>query len=188
MNIPQIHIQQTPARIGIEAERGAQQLEQPRATLQMKQVRPQLDIQRNEGRLEVNQERAWDALALGKNLETMKKIYSMASSMALKGLGRVVEQGNRMAAIHHGGNPIADSAMDWKRTFPEFDFRGAASVDNVDIHFIPDQLSFRVERGRIDIQTEVNRPVHHYERGKLSIYMEQYNRVDITPPQVDRTG
>ena len=185
MNLPHIQIRTEAARIGIEAPRGAQQLEQPRATLEMRQIRPELNTQRTDGYLEVNQDRAWDALALGNNLETMSKIYSMASNIALQGLARIVENGNRMAAIHHDVNPFAEMASDWKRTFPEFDFRGPASVLNVDMRYTPGKLSFQPERGRIDINTAVNAPIHDYRAGQVSIYMQQYGQVEIIPPKLD---
>lgn len=185
MNIPQIQIQQIPARLGMDIEPGRQDLQQPRPTMEMEQIRPQLRIEQSVGHFEIDQERAWDALALGNNLQTMKKIYSMASNMALQGLARIVEKGNQMAAIHHGGNVIAEMAQDWKRTFPEFDFRGEASVLNVDMVFRPGNLSIEAQDGRVDLRVRVNPPEHRYERGRVNLSMEQYGSVQITPPALD---
>ncbi|CAM4390156.1 DUF6470 family protein [Paenibacillus alkaliterrae] len=185
MQIPQIQIRQQHALLSIDADIGKQHLEQPQATVEMEQIRPVQHFTTSRAHLEINQDRAWDALALGGNLETMSKIYSMASDMALRGLARIVEQGNRMAEIHLGGNPIADMAGDWQRTYPEFDFRGEASYDNVDINYTPGELSIETTPGRINMNVEVNRPIHHYERGKLDIYMSQYPKVEIMPPQFD---
>lgn len=188
MNLPQITIQSQPAKLGIQANRGDQQLEQPRAGMDMRTTRPQLQMERQEPRLEVNQDRAWDALALGNNLETMSKIYTMAKDIALQGLARIVENGNRMRQIHINTNPFAEMAMDWKRTFPEFDFRGPASVLNVDMMFHPGGLSVEVQEGRSDLNVTVNPPIHNYSIGKLDIYMEHYGSVEIIPPRLDMTG
>lgn len=185
MTIPHIQIRQTPARLGIDADIGKQSLEQKPADIDMKQIKPQLHIETTRGNLDINQDRAWDALALGGNLETMSKIYSMASDMALQGLAKIVERGNRMADIHLGGNPIAEFALDWQRTFPEFDFKGEASFDNVDITYTPAEVNIDVTPGRVELNVQVNRPTHHYERGKLDIYVSQYNKVEITPPKID---
>ncbi|MDQ8734022.1 DUF6470 family protein [Paenibacillus sp. LHD-38] len=186
MQIPQIQIRTQPALISIDADIGKQHLEQPTATVDMEQIRPKQHFRTTSGRLDINQDRVWDALALGNNLQTMSKIYSMASDIALQGLARIVEKGDQMAAIHLGGTPIADMARDWKRTFPEYDFRGEAAYDNIDIQYTPSELSIETTPGRINLNVQVNRPVHEYERGKLEIYMSQYPKVEIIPPQIDQ--
>jgi hypothetical protein len=185
MQIPQIQIQSQPAQLSIDANIGRQHLEQPRASVSMEQIRPEQHFRTTPGRLEINQERAWDALALGNNLETMHKIYSQSSQIALQGIARIVEKGDRMAAIHLGGNPIAQMAREWQRNFPEFDFRGAASYDNIDVEYIPAELSIDTTPGRVEHNVQVNKPIHEYERGKLDIYMGQYPKVEIIPPLID---
>ncbi|RCW44816.1 DUF6470 family protein [Paenibacillus prosopidis] len=186
MQIPQIEIRLQHAKLNIDADIGKQNLQQPRPTVEMEQVRPEQHFTTSRGQLNINQDRVWDALALGNNLETMKKIYSMASDIALRGLARIEQNGNRMADIHLGGNPIAEMAREWQRTFPEFDFRGEASVDNIDFNYIPGELSIETIPGRINMNVGVNRPIHHYERGRLDIYIGQYPKVDIIPPQIDQ--
>lgn len=186
MQIPQIQIRTQDAALFIDADMGKQRLEQPAATVDMEQIRPEQHFQTTKGRLEINQDRLWDALALGNNLQTMSKIYSMAADIALQGIARIVEKGDQMASIHLGGNPIADMARDWKRTFPEYDFRGEASYDNIDIEYIPGELTIDTTPGRVDLNVQVNKPIHEYERGKLDIYMSQYPKVEIIPPQLDQ--
>lgn len=186
MQIPHIEIRLQHAKLNIDADIGQQEIQQPNAEVQMEQTQPVLHISKTKSELEINQDRVWDALGLGNNLETMNKIYSMASDIALRGLARIVEKGNRMAEIHiKGNNPIADDALEWKRTFPEFDFRGEASYLNVDIRYTPSELKIETTPGHYEYQVQVNRPIHHYERGKLDIYLSQYPKVDIIPPQIN---
>ncbi|WP_020619537.1 DUF6470 family protein [Paenibacillus daejeonensis] len=186
MNIPQIQISQQPALLGIDADLGKQDLQQPRPTLDLRQVRPELQIKQPRGKLEINQDRAWDALGLGNNLQTMSKIYSAAKDIALRGLAKIVENGNRMSAIHVDSNPFAELASDWRKTFPEFDFRGPASFLNVDTRFTPGSLSIQATPGRVEVNAQVNAPIHNYTRGQLDIHMLQYPRVEITPPAIDK--
>lgn len=186
MQIPQIQMQLYHAVLSIDADLGQQRLEQPRAKVDMKQVRPEQHFTTTTGKLEVNQDRVWDALGLGNNLETMSKIYSMSKDLALQGIARIVAKGDQMAAIHLGGNPIAEMAREWQRTFPEFDFRGEASFDNIDLYYTPSELSIETTPGEVLLDVQVNRPIHEYERGKLDIYMSQYPRVEITPPSIDQ--
>lgn len=187
MRIPQIQIHQEYAAIGIQTTPAKQEIEQPEATIDMKQTSATLDIQQPEGKLEIDQSRARDALALGNNLETMKRIYAKASEMALQGVARIVEKGNQMAAIHQGGNPIAAAAKDWQRTFPEFAFEGPASMDNVDIHYTANKPVIDVQVGGVELNVTPHRAVHNYTPSKAEVYLRQRNAVEITPPVLDTT-
>lgn len=183
--IPQLQINQEYAKLGIDADLGKQSIEQPRPTFELEQVRPQLHIRQPLGRFEIDQDAAWDALALGGNLETMSKIYSMGPQIALKGLQRRVEEGNRMADLTIKSNPFAEFAQGWRRTFEEYSkIAGPASYDNVDVEYIHGDFSLTAEPGRINLNTRVNRPVYDYARGKLDISMLQYNSIKFTPPSI----
>ncbi|MEK0313764.1 DUF6470 family protein [Cohnella sp. 56] len=179
---PQIQIQQTYAQLGIDADLGTQHIEQPRPTFEMEQPRAKLEIQSPNGRLEIDQSKAWDALGLGGHLNVMNNIYSMAPQIALQGLARIVDEGNRMADLTNPGNPFAEFAMDWRRTFDEFDFRGPAAYNNVSVNYVPGNLSIEASASPVQLRTAVNAPILSYDRGKLDIYMQQYGSVQITPP------
>jgi len=181
--IPQLQIRQEYAQLGIDADLGTQRMEQPRPTFELRQNRAQLHIRQPLGRFEIDQDRAWDALALGNNLETMSRIYSMAPEIALEGLRRRVEEGNRMADITIKSNPFAEFAKNWRRTFEEYaQIAGPASYDNVDVEYVRGNFSLEAERGAIELNARVNRPIYEYTRGKLDIGMLKYNRVEFTPP------
>jgi hypothetical protein len=186
MQIPQIQIRSQDAVLFIDADAGKQRIEQPAATIDMEQIRPEQHYRTTRGRLEINHDRVWDALGLGNNLQTMSKIYSMASDIALQGIARIVQKGDQMASIHLGGNPIAEMARDWQRTFPEFNFIGEAAYDNIDIQYTPSELSIETTPGRVNLNVQVNKPILEYDRGKLDIYMSQYPKVEIIPPQIDQ--
>jgi hypothetical protein len=151
----------------------------------MEQIGPQLHIRQPLGRFEIDQDRAWDALALGGNLETMSRIYSMAPQIALKGIQRRVEEGHRMADITNKSNPFAEFARNWQKTFGEYaNIAGPASYDNVDVEYIRGDFSIDVVPGRINLNTRVNPPIYDFERGKLDISMLKYNKVEFTPPSI----
>lgn len=185
MEIPQIQIRQLTAQLSIDADNGRQHIVQPRATINMRQIRTEQQYSTTPGQLDINQDRVWDALSVGNHLDTMKRIYSNASNLALQGIARIIEKGDQMAAIHLGSNPIATMAREWQRTFPEYDFAGEASYDNIDFHYTPSELSIKTIPGQVQMDVEVNRPIYEYERGKLNIIMSQYPKVEIIPPQIE---
>jgi hypothetical protein len=185
MSIGQIQIRQTPALIGIDADPGTQNIRQPKATFEMETERPKQEIRQPQGDLQIDQTRAWDALGVGPILEAMSRIYSQAKNVALQGVARIVENGNRMGDLRYKGNPIADMAEQLKFEHFEFDYYGEASYDNVDIHYTMHKPEITVEDGQVHLNTRVNPPEISYNRGKLDIYIRQYPKVEYTPPQID---
>ncbi|TMV47172.1 hypothetical protein FE783_23305 [Paenibacillus mesophilus] len=185
MDLPRIHYRLQHAKLHIDADLGKYDIQQPRPTFEMKRIDPKLDIRQPRGDLQVDASKAWDALAHGGNLEMMHRIYSSARNVAMDGIARIVENGNKLAAIHLGGEPIADNAQEGLAGFPEMDYAGPASYDNVDITYTARKAEIEVTPGRIEFNTKVNNPIVEYNRGKMEIYMKQYPNVEMIPPQID---
>jgi len=182
---PQIQIRQKPALLGIDADLGKQDIKQPRATFEMTTERPQQDIRQPGGELLIDQTRAWDALGIGPSLEVFSRIYSQGHEIALRGIARRVEDGNRMAQIHIKANAFAEIAKNVDRNFSEYDYAGEASFDNVDISYSARKAEINTVDGKVNLNTHPNRVEYEYYRGKLDIYMRQYQSIDITAPEID---
>ncbi|WP_442602609.1 DUF6470 family protein [Paenibacillus sp. KN14-4R] len=181
--IVQIHTQN--AKLGIVANRGVLDIEQPRATMEMKTTRPQLDIHSENGELRIDQSRAWDALGAGGTLKMLQSIYQEARRVGMEGVARIVQDGNRMAAIQNKADAFVELAAFRPQQFNEFNYLGDASFDNVDIDYIPHKPDIRVQDGQLSIDTQVNNPIVNSHSGKLDIYMIQYQQIQFTPPQID---
>lgn len=180
-----IQIRQKPALLGIEAGLGEYSMRQPRASLSISTTPGQFDIQHTDPRLTVDQSKAWAAYNGGPPLEMNQRIYSGIREIFLQGIAHRVEQGNRIAAIHQPGNTIAE-VFGRDTGIPALpEFRGPASVDNVDIRFDITPIQIEYREGTTDIQAQANPPEVEYHRGKLNIYMRQYQSVEIIPPELD---
>jgi hypothetical protein len=188
ISFPTISINQQYARIGIDADRATLDLQQPPANMTMDIVDPKQRIDSPRGVLTIDQSKAWDALAKGGNLVMMGRIYDQASNVALQGIARIVEDGNRMAAIHTGENVIAALAENVHSSLFDITYTGPAAYDNVDIHYQAHKPNIEVERGYVDINVQVNRPINNSQRGKLDIYLQNHASIEITPPQIDLKG
>jgi len=185
VSIPTIQIQQQWARIGIDADLGQLEQHQPEATLDFRSTLPRVDAESPKGELRIDQSKAWDALGRGGTLTTLNRIYSEAWRMGQEGIARIVERGNRMAAIHRPGNVLADLAQEGFQAFYDFEFRGPAAFDNVELEYTAHPVKFAPVEGELQGSIQKNEPYIRYHRGKLDIYMQQYPRVDIIPPQID---
>lgn len=185
MRIPTIQIQTQPARMGMETIPFKLETEQPRATFELNTTAPILNIRSQPGELIIDQSRAWDALAMAPHLETMNKIYSVVKNIVLDTIGRIAEEGDQLAAIHRNTNAIADIAESRRADRFELAFAGPAGYDNVDIQYIAHAPEIEFIKGEVNLHAEENKPRHQFTRGKLDIYVVQYSKVEIIPPQID---
>jgi hypothetical protein len=184
MLIPQIHFSQQPARLGIDADLGKQDIKQPRAEYEMTTERPKVELHSPAGELFIDSSKAWDAMGLGGNLESMLRIYTNAKQIAIDGVTRRVLEGNRMAAIHTHENAIKEIA----KNPPQgngFDTLGEASYLNVREQYIAHPVEVNYIQGKVNITTHPNAPQIEYNRGKLDIYMAKWPSIEFTPPQID---
>lgn len=186
MSIPQIQIHQQPSILSIAADLGSYSMEQPRAEQTIRSAPAKLDIRQPVSTLEVDQKRAWKAYNGGPALEMNQQIYSQLSSLFLQGIARRMQEGHQMASIHIPGNTIANiKGKAWDRDdFVEF--RGPASFDNVDIRFDLQKAEYQYVEGSLEIDVQVRRPEVEYTRGRLDIAVQQYAKVEITPPSFEQ--
>jgi hypothetical protein len=183
--IPQLQYRMEHASFSIDSDFADLQIKQPRPTMEIEQVPAEMDIKQPKGTMEIDQSKAWDALGKANNLEVMLRIYSSARDVWLQGIAKRVEDGNRMWAIHEGGNPIADMGQDFRVSFPEMDFAGEPSYDNVDIHYERANPDIQVQKGGAKITSRVNPPEIDSQRGKFDFQMLSYAKIEFTPPQID---
>lgn len=185
MAIGRIQIRTEPAKLEYEIKLGQYDMKQPKAHFELRQPQAEQRIEQPQGKLDVDSTRAWDALGVGGNLELMNRIYSNARNIALQGIARIVQAGNRMKDIANKNDAIAELAQDWRRTFPEFDTMGYASPLNVDVHYEPGNLVIEATPRPVELETWVTPPEIRYIRGKHDMYMASYGKVEITPPAID---
>lgn len=183
---PQIQIRQQYARIGIDADLGKQEIRQRPAQLTLKTEPSRLTVESKPGELQIDQTKVRDALGVGSSLTFMSRVYEEARNVGLQGIARIVERGNRMAAIQNKTNAIADIARDTSFKPYEFNYQfQPASMDNVDLSYTAHKPEIAFTPATLDIQVEVHAPEISYTRGKLDIYMQQYASVAFIPPQID---
>jgi hypothetical protein len=185
-SIPQIQISQTYARIGIDADLGKYDMKQPRPTFELKQPPAKMEIRSHNGEMDIDQSKAWDALGRTNILEVMNRIFDQTKNIVQDAIANIVEEGNEMGNIAKNKElMIPLLAQDVTISFPDFQYAGEASYDNVDITYTARKPDIEVTPSNIELTSQPNPPEVNYNRGKLDIYMQQYNKIDITPPAID---
>ncbi|MGY5346099.1 DUF6470 family protein [Paenibacillus glucanolyticus] len=180
MIIPQIQIRQGYAKIGLETTKGQQSIEQPKASLNITQEQGQMEIQRSYGSLEIDSRRAWSALVRGKIEEVMDRVAQEAFRISMENIEKIVKNGDRMMAIHKGGNVFADIARQIASEERPIQIAGEPGYDNVDITYLPSELKINFIPKGVTFNPEQHHPVINYNPGKLEVYLRSKNFISIS--------
>jgi hypothetical protein len=184
--IPQIRITTTPARLRIDADLGRFEIKQPPPEFKLRQIPAEMRIEQPKGSMHIDQSKAWDALGRANILEVMHRIYDQSRQLALEGIARIAQEGDRLMDITREPNAVANMAAEkMTMSFPQFDYAGEASYDNVEIRYEARKPVIEVQLGGVQLESHPNKPEITYHRGKMDIRVLRYSRVDITPPVID---
>lgn len=177
---PRLQIRQTYAAIGIQTQRGSFEIRQPHARVNPKTEPAKLTIDREPARLDINADKAWDALAQGPSLQTFLRIYAGGRQAILEQIAEIAQKGDRMAAIHIPHDPFAEAAIEWSRPIRIAEaVAGAPHYDNVDVTFTPEQLSMSFRPAQVIFDPVTFKPEIQYQRGHVNIYLRQRNSIEI---------
>ena len=185
MRVPQIQITQTHAKIGLEISEPKVEINQENAQMEIKQTPAILNIEKSESQLYIDPTRAWEALAKWSSLKLGEVITQRRQQMALEAIAEIVSKGDRLAAIHQSGNPIAQMAEESVYKMEEMYITGQPSYDNVDIFFEPGKLQIDWMRGGVDINVTPIAPQLQFTRGQVEVYLRQKNSIQFSFPIVE---
>ncbi|MBM7582626.1 hypothetical protein JOD02_001483 [Caldicoprobacter guelmensis] len=162
-----LRITTTPALIGIRTQPAQLEIDTSRPFVEMQHQPPRLNIQTQPAKVYIDQYECFAELGY-------KNFLDLARAQAQKGYQRVMEyiaqtaqDGDRLAAIEQGGNPIADIAEERSYHTPEpepislpfpkprFFVTGGVSIDYYpgEVHFnaVVHPVRYRVTLHKVDI-------------------------------------
>ncbi|GKV69403.1 hypothetical protein NCCP2716_19010 [Sporosarcina sp. NCCP-2716] len=180
MNIPQLQIQTTPGRLGLQTDKPVQQIEQPRATqdieqpaaiLEMSTTRPQLSLDTTENRADLDLKSA-----LRRSSENAR--YGL--QQVTEGTGRRAQEGHQLMQIENGGNAIANIAKQvGDRSNSQIGIRFVGDRSKIHTDIISGSLTINATPQKPIINAQVNKPIYTYTPGKVTGTMEQYPSIQI---------
>ena len=185
-SIPQLHISQTYARIGIQTTPAKVEIRQPQAAIEMHQEPAKLEIEHSYPQVEIDSRKAWGALGFVSFPDFPDRIYDRLNQIFLNNLAKKAEEGDRLAAIHQQEDPFAEMATDLSIELPELDYFDTPSYDNVDINVKPATLHLNWIKGGVDSRVQPNKPEINYMPGKVDVYLTQRNSLEITLPKIEQ--
>lgn len=180
MKFPQIHMTSQMAQIGIQQTFPKQKLRQHKADLTIEQPKADVRIQAPLGTLTIDQTEAFTDANLLSARELIEKKAREGMQKVASGTARRAREGSELMRIENEGKPLIMQAQR----------NGYKQKKDLTIDFIPSPFSVHIDYEPKDVQIDVNvnrpmiiarprAPEHEVERGKVDIYMRQYENLHI---------
>lgn len=178
-----LSIRTTDIKLGIERTPSSLQMDTQNAKLELHQKHAKVNITTENPRVLIDQYQCFAEAGLKGNYDFAREAAQLAYRQVMNFIGETARDGNTLAAIEKGGNPIAEIAV--RRAYPQKEFG---------LDFIPKSRPEIEVTGSIDIQWDRNgegalngvegRYIAGYtkldfEPSKINIYVKQYPSVDI---------
>jgi hypothetical protein len=180
MQLPQIRLQSTFAKIAIKTTPPVQEIKQPPAELDLQQPPAEMKIETKPAKLTIDQTKAWEDMDLKHIFRRIEEFAQQGYEDWLEGIARVSRQGDELMRIEDGGNPLAEQAKENSED-PIYDFNigWIPSLFSVKTNFEPAKVHMDVKVHQPIIRAKINKPIINYTPGKVTINLAQRNSLKI---------
>lgn len=180
MNFPKLQIQSTPAQLVLNIQKPVQQIEQPRANIDLQQPRASQTMQTTKPKLSLDTTEARADIDL-KSVFRRTKDYAADSRQAgLDGTTKRAQQGDGLMRIENGGNPIkSQSQASGRQPYSGLAIKFVPSYGSVKVDFQTGSVDIKVEPQQVINNSTINKPIHNYTPGKVTGEMIQNASLQI---------
>lgn len=189
MQLPQIRLESTFAKIGLNIQKPIQEMEQPKAEMNLHQEPAIMDIRQATGDLSIDSSRARASIGLRTSMQFSDMNAQYGYQQLMSAIARISQEGDQLAAIHTKRNAIADIASTRGfLTSNENPPPSASDDEGVDVNYQLHPVEINVERRGMKMDPVLSPPILKYTPGKVEGYMQQYNslKIDVVGSQLDR--
>ncbi|AMM95093.1 hypothetical protein UP17_23755 [Peribacillus simplex] len=180
MQIPQIRLQSTSMKIGLNIEQPVQQIEQKEADQSIEQPQAILEIRTAPGKLTIDQSQAREDMDLKSLSKRVEEFARQGYQDWLAGMARRAQQGTELRHIEKGGNALAEQArQNSKAPEKQFNLGWIPSHFSVKLDYQPAQVEIEATAQKPIIDARINRPNHTYTPGSADVEILQKNALDI---------
>ncbi|MGE1162803.1 DUF6470 family protein [Peribacillus simplex] len=180
MQIPQIRLQSTSMKIGLNIEQPVQQIEQKAADQSIEQPQAILEIRTAPGKLTIDQSQAREDMDLKSLSKRVEEFARQGYQDWLAGMARRAQQGTELRHIEKGGNALAEQArQNSKGPEKQFNLGWIPSHFSVKLDYQPAQVEIEATAQKPIIDARINRPNHTYTPGSADVEILQENALDI---------
>ncbi|WP_156890582.1 DUF6470 family protein [Sporosarcina ureae] len=180
MNIPQLQVQTTSAKLGLQINQPIQEIEQPKATLSIEQPAAIIEMSTTPSELSLDTTENRAALDLMSMFRRGDEVAQYSQQKVQEGIARRAQEGMQLVKIENGGNPLADMIkQNTDRPVAELGIRFVGNPLQLKRSFTPSQLNMNVTPQKPIIDAQINQPIHHYTPGTVTVNLEQHSSIEI---------
>lgn len=190
MQIPKLQMQSTFAQLGLNIIKPVQEIRQPQAEMNLRQVPATLSIEQARTELQIDSSQARANIGIMTSMQFSDSAASYGQQKALQAIAEKSQEGDRMMRIYTKENAIAAMGKEKGLRVLEGGYTPpAASADEgVDIHVELKPVRIDVQRNGMSMNPVTKPPELSYTPGKVEPYMLQYNslKIDVVGSQLDQ--
>lgn len=180
MQIPQIRLNSTMAKIEITTTQAQQTIEQPKAIVNLKQSNAEMEMRTTPGQLTIDQTIAWESMDIKHIFRRIEEGAQKGYQDVLSGMARVASEGDEMMRIEHGGSPIASQAeRNSKLLDYSYNIGFVPPPFSVKLNYQPGQVSIHIQPKKVENHTVSQKPLIHYSPGQANVSLRQHADLNI---------
>ncbi|MDK2811582.1 MAG: hypothetical protein PWR27_2291 [Petroclostridium sp.] len=172
-----LRISQTFAQIGIQTQNAQLILQSARPTLSIQQKHAELRIQSELPRVHIDQYQCFAEAGLKNNMDLLREAAQIGKQQAMQYIAKTAADGDRLAAIENGGNPIVDIVERDAYSEKEFNI-GVIPKSRPKIE-VTGSLWINAHSGSVQTDYEPGQLDIHATRPEIKIYLRQVPSVQI---------
>lgn len=184
MHLPQIQINSTSAKLGIQRNPTQIEMKQPKGDMSIRQPQADIRYENHEGTLQIDQTEAFADANLKHINRRIEEWAKRGQQHVLQTIAKIVKQGDQLMKIEKGGSMIPQIA----RANSEPEHKGfnigfmPSSVSKVRINFEHGDLEIKIKQNTPKIETKMNEPIITVKPGDLQIYLKQKASMSFSVP------
>ncbi len=173
-----LRIEQTYGKVGVETQNSQLRVSSRQNKLQMNQTHAKIEIDRKLPQVYIDQRECFATAGLKNYYELTREAAQQGMQQAMEYTSRYAADGDALARIEYGGNPIAEIALRNSYTEHEFNIDLIPKV-RPKIEF-DGHLRFSMRRGEINTQMSNEGLVRiNFTEPKIRVYVAQQPSIRI---------
>lgn len=178
MPLPILRMEQTHFQLGLNTIKPVQDLQQPQAELDIRQIPTRLEMRTTKPQLLVDTTEARADLGLKSVARANAEYAAKGRQAALEAIAKIAQEGIALRSVENGGQGKQlklISKQNFNKPMLPSQMTFLPRYGSLQIDWILGNLDIQWQTGGADINVTVNKPIHNYTLGKVEGYVLQKN-------------
>lgn len=188
MRVPSIAISQSFGQLSIRSDLGGVTIQSSQPKLDVQTEHPQIYINKRQGKLDIDQSKAWSALGKMKINEWRTHVFKQTPGIVNQGIKKTVHKGNMLSDITTSGSAIPHIAKQNGIGMHQLKYHTKPAYKHVQFSYFPEEQNINFD-GAINIRHIIEKPVINRIPAQVDIGLLRYPsiQIDWVDSQINRT-